>query len=418
MAALGYAAWNLRRSAPNPADKALRAWLSFPALALPWALPFAALSLPPLAPLAALSPVTAWLELFPGADATLHAFPYWPLGPLPPFALAVAAPFLLGTALLALATRPSRAASASVVQKARPAPVAETRPARHPAQTAALLAWAAARTDNPLFTYELRTRTRNGRWLDALAIFGALFLLAVGLAAAYPAFVGMFSFFALLGFFHDGSPFSGLPPSVTQTWAETAALLLSLALYLLAFRGQMVGEALFWKDQERGTLGPLLLTPLTARQVFWGKVWGQASGYVAAWAACGAGSLLLYGLASPGVGLVPALATWAVSLLFIAATFVLGLGLGAALATHTLRWKALRGLSTLLLILAYAGGFRLIVWPDLFDSSADPTLLLTQHLILGSLYALALAALAFAYALWRVAALRRGDMTFGEGGAA
>ena len=127
-----------------------------------------------------------------------------------------------------------------------------------------------------------------------------------------------------------------------------------------------MGEALFWKDQERGALGPLLLTPLTARQLFWGKVWGQARGTSRPWPVT-RGRPLLYGLASFGVGFVPALMAWAVSLLFIAATFLLSLGLGAALATHTLRWKPLRGLSTLLLLLAYAGGFRLIVWPDLFE---------------------------------------------------
>ena len=113
MGAVGYVAWNGRRPGRVGAASAKvnrPAWLSLPALALPFVLPFVALSLPPLSPLAALSPVTAWLELFPGADATLHAFPYWPLGPLPPFALSVAAPFLLGSVLLALAARPARQA--------------------------------------------------------------------------------------------------------------------------------------------------------------------------------------------------------------------------------------------------------------------------------------------------------------------
>ena len=196
-----------------------------------------------------------------------------------------------------------------------------------------------------------------------------------------------------------------------------AALVLSFALYLLAFRGQGVGEALFWKDQERGALGPLLLTPLTARQLFGARFGGSLRVPSWPWPVTEAAGLLLYGLASFGVGFGPALFAWAVSLLFIAATFLLSLSLGAALATHTLRWKPLRGLSTLLLLLAYAGGFRLIVWPDLSESPSDPVQLLTRHLVLGSLYALGIAALAFAYALWRVAALRRGDMTFGEGGA-
>ena len=384
---------------------------------LPLAVPFLTLSLPVLSPLAALSPLMAFLELFPGSDATIHAFPYVAFGPFPPFALCVAAPIALGIALLALASCPTRAKVATDASPRRPPPV--TDPARvilHPGRTAALMSWVQARTDNPLFTYEIRTRTRDGRWFNTLVVAGALFVIALGVAVQYPDVVRMFSFFSLLSFFQN-SPFGVTFASLPQTCADLAALLLSVELYVLALRGQMVGEMLFVKDQERGALGPLLLTPLTAGQIFWGKVWGQAAGYVAAWAVCGGGSLLLYGLASPQTGPGLALSAWLLSLLFIAATFVLGLGLGAAVATHTLRYKMLRGLSTLLLILAYGGGFRLIVWPDLFTFVPNPQALLARHLVLGSLYALLLAAIAFLYARWRVAALRRRDMAFGEGAA-
>ena len=225
MGAVGYAAWNGRWNALSPTDPVKadrRSWLSFLVLTLPWAFPFVALSLPPLSPLAALSPVTAWLELFPGSDATIHAFPYWPLGPLPPFALSVAAPILLGSVLLALSARPARAVSTPTAEAPRPRPVAaETRPARHPDRTGALLAWVTARTDNPLFTYELRTRTRNGRWLDALAVAGALLLLVVIMPMLYPDDSQVF--FVLCParhFLYDGGLFATVPLSVTQAWAE------------------------------------------------------------------------------------------------------------------------------------------------------------------------------------------------------
>jgi len=384
------------------------------ALALLFGIPFLALSLPrPFPSLAALSPAMAWLELFPGSDTLLHAFPFWPLGPLPPFTLAVAAPAVLGGILLGLAYRPARAQAVPTAAPSKRPPIATAaRPVRHAQRTAALMAWVTARTDNPLFTYEMRTRTRSGRWVDRLRTAGALLLLGIGAAAQYPKTVEIFSSFAVLGFFQHGGPFSPAPPSVPQAYADLAALLLSVELYVFAFRGQMVGEALFWKDQERGTLGFLLMTPLTAGQIFWGKVWGQASGYVAAWAVCGAAGLLLYGLASREFGLGPTLTAWAISQLFIAATFILGLALGAATATHTLRFRVLRGLSTLLLVLAYGGGFRLIMWQDLVTTPADLSALLARHLMLGSLYGLALAVPAFAYARWRVAALRRGDIAY------
>lgn len=279
------------------------------------------------------------------------------------------------------------------------------------------MAWVTAHTDNPLFTYEMRTRTRDGRWYDNLIIAGVLLPLVVGLAARYPDVIGLFSFFAVLGFFHGGSPLGLLPPTAMQAYADLAALLLSIEFYVLALRGQVIGEALFWKDQERGTLGGLLLTPLTSGQLFWGKVWGQSSGYVASWAICGAVGLLLYGLASPLIGLGPALGAWAMSQAFIAAAFILGMGLGTALAAHTLRFRVLRGLSTLLLIFAYGAGFRLFIWPDLFATPLNPAILLTHRLAFGTLYALVLAVLAFAYAHWRVVVLRHRDMAFGEGAA-
>ena len=419
--AVGYAAWTDRwitRSAdqtPGARRRQIRALL---ALTLALVVPAAALSLPFLSPLAALSPAMAWLELFPGSDATLHAFPFWTLGPLPPFALCIGAPFALGMISLALAYLPARAAlEPRPSRQTRPAAVVSAVAARHPHRTAALMAWISAWTDNPLFTYEMRTQTRSGRWYSSVYAAGILLLIALVAATQYPDLVAVFSFFSLLGFFRPANPFVSAVPSVLQAFADVAALALSVELYVLALRGQMVGEALFWKDMERGTLGSLLLTPLTAAQIFWGKLWGQSAGYVAGWVACGAGGLLLYLLASPAVGLGPALSAWAVSQIFVAAAFLLGLGFGAAAATHTLRRKSLRGLSTLLLVLAYALGFRLIVWPDLFHLFGGEGDLMTRHLLLGSLYAVPLAALGFAYARHRVAALRRGDMVFGEGGA-
>lgn len=430
--AVGSAAWFQQLTRPGgPVPAKHRFTLSLLPQILLIGVPFVALTLPPaFSPLATLSPATAWLELFPGSDATLHAFPYWPLGPLPPFPLTVAAPVLVGMALLGLAYRSASVPDRSAPPTGRPAaPVGHlslgalppsARPIRHPEHTAALMAWVTVRTDNPLFTYEVRTRTRGGQWFQSLRV--GLVLLVIGVLAAvnYPDIVAAASLTALLGFFRSPNPFSPTVPPLTQIFADLAALLMSVELYLLALRGQVIGEALFWKDQERGTLGPLLLTPLTAGQILWGKVWGQSSGYIAAWAFCGAAGLALYGLASPEVGLGPALIAWATSQLFVGATFLLGLALGAATAAYTLRYKFLRGVSTLLLILAYGGG----VWcasqflhGPFFAFFTLPWTTAATVLLLGSLAALALADLAFAYACRRTASLRRGDMAFGEGGA-
>ena len=79
---------------------------------------------------------------------------------------------------------------------------------------------------------------------------------------------------------------------------------------MLGFRGQIIGEGLIARDRQRGIWGFILLTPLSARQIFWGKVAGQTALPGAVWAVCGLGSLILYLLAAPAFGLLPALAAW------------------------------------------------------------------------------------------------------------
>ena len=137
------------------------------------------------------------------------------------------------------------------------------------------MAWVTARTDNPLFIYEMRTRTRSGLWADWRYIAPMGFIGAILLTVAYPDFVVGLSFLSPFHFF--GSHFfSAVSRPAGCLLSALASVLLAAQCWFLGFRGQGVGESLITRDRQRGIWGFILLTPLTMRQIFWGKVFGQA----------------------------------------------------------------------------------------------------------------------------------------------
>lgn len=379
-------------------------------------LPMAALSLPVpvLWNLAALSPLSAWLHLFPGASAFIQRFPYWRIGALPPDALCLAAPLLFGLLL----ARSAYARRTPMARQTRPAPApspvaVKVRAIKNIGPTAALMAWITARTDNPLFTYEMRVRTRSGRWLQWVYAVPMLLLALVILGKFFPnnmAFVQKFSLLSPFHFFGQGGPLQ--PPSLI--FADFANLLLTWQCFVLGLGGQTIGEALIARDRQRGVWGMLLLTPLTIREIFWGKVCGQTAGLVAAWLAFGLCNLVFSLLASYTVGFAPALLAWAVGQFFVAAVFVLGVGLGSIFATVPAALASLRGISTLLLVAALAGGGWLVLrlLPD--NELAAPWQWLALRLLLGSVIALLLSVPAFVFAQRRLTVQRRRDIDFGD----
>ena len=381
-------------------------WLS---AALLYAVPFAALSVPGAGLLAALSPASAWVRLFAGGPALVSRFPFWRLGPFPSFEVCAAGPVLVGLVLMA-ATQKRRS---QVPAKSVEAVPVKRVPVRNEARTAALMAWVTAHTDNPLFIYEMRVRTRSGRWFDWLCYSPLALAAAVTVVLAVPNLIVGFSFLSPFRFF-DFYPNPGRPNWLDAILLNFASLLLLAQCYMLAFRGPVTGQDLITRDRQRGTWGFILLTPLTVRQIFWGKVFGQTTAIAALWAAAGLGCLMLYGLASPLVGLGPALGAWASGQVFVAALFTLGVSLGAALATFPQVQKTLRGVSTLLFVLI-VGGSVYVQYQWVPMDTPGGWSLLALRLLGGSLYALALAALLFHLAEWRVSLMRRRDIAFGDG---
>jgi hypothetical protein len=325
-------------------------------------------------------------------------------------------PFLVGMALMMVTHRQTRQVQSETVESipAKSVPVKRAA-ARNEARTAALLGWVTRRADNPLLIYEMRVRTRSGRWFDWL-IFSPLFFAAAVIAALiYPDVVESFSFLSPFQFFY--SPLSvalGSGTSISgQGYGAALLVLASLLLlgqcYGLGLRGQIIGESLISKDRQQGTWGFLLLTPLTIPQIFWGKVFGQTAAALMLWTAAGIGSLILYLVCVPVVGLGPALAAWGSGQILVAALLTLGVGLGTALATLPAVQKTLKGLSTLLLVVVVGG----ILSAELKFAPAEWDL--AARIFFGSVFALALSVLLFWFALWRLTKLRGRDITAGDG---
>lgn len=379
-----------------------------------YAVPFAALSVPGGSPAAALSPVAAWVRLFAGGPGLLSQFPGWQLGPLPSFWICAAVPALAGIALMTVFPRQARQAAPVPVKSAKRAP------SRNEVRTAALMTWITSRTDNPLFTYEMRSRTRSGRWFDFLVLAPVGFAAIVAFSLIYPDVVQSFSFLSPFRFFGSGRSPAG-PGAPGSVWVALASLLLAAQCYALAFRGQVIGEGLIAKDRQQGTWGFVLLTPLSVRQIFWGKVFGQTAAVGVAWAAASVGEMILYVLAAPWIAantsstLRDAFWAWGSGQLFVASLFILGVGVGAALATFPKIQKTLKGLSTLLFVaiigLSIFGEIKL--FPNGF--SLDYRWCLMRYLAGNSVYALVLSVPLFVFAERRMARLRGRDIVVGDG---
>ncbi len=375
-----------------------------------YALPLAALSVPGGSILAALSPASAWVRLFAGGPGLVSRFPWWHIGTLPPFWVCVAGPCIVGAVLMAVFGRQTQR---KPMETAVAVPVKQM-PARNEAQTAALMAWVTARTDNPLFTYEIRTRTRSGRWFDWLLLAPASFAGLIAVALTYPLFIDGFSDISPFKFFTASlnlNAHSGLRSGVLL---ELASVLLSVQCLVLGLRGQAIGERMIVKDREQGTWGFLLISPLSMKQIFWGKVFGQTAAVSAAWAIGSFACFVLYVISVPLVGTGPALAVWASGQMFVAALFVLGVSLGASLASFPVMQKTLRGLSTLL----FVGVLGLSAYLEInYVVSGYPSEWREWAALLGgnSVFALVLAAWLFWIAERRLATLRGRDVTVGDG---
>lgn len=389
--------WSLSRRLPSLAKT----------LFVPLLVPLLALSLPaPLSLLSALSPVAAWISLFPPLASLVHNLPWHPAAP-PPFWECVAGTAGVGLVLTGGVKTPGKVSVLRTTIQAKK-PVVE----RHQTLTARLMADVTARTDNPLFTHEMRVRTRSGQWGDWRIFAPIAFLVLCVLGLTYPDFVNFLSFLSPFHFFH-GFGFGGI--GVQPPWANLAALMLAAECFFLAFPASARGEALLMRDRQRGIWGFLLLTPLSAAQIFRGKLLGQSAGPLAALGVCGAAALLFSLLSAFTYGLLPALAAWAVGQAFALCLWLLGIAVGAALSSWNVFSKGLRGAAPLL----FTGLAGLAVWAQFqwipFGFGTSDWRVMATRLGMGIAEMLPVAAGLLWFAEWRIGAMRRRDIVAGDG---
>ena len=410
--------WTLKRRVPSLTKTLL----------VPMLVPLLTLSLPaPLSLLSALSPVTAWISLFPPLVALVPTLPWHPFA-LPSLWVCVAGTALAGLMLAGSAGGVKAPDRESVLRTRKEATAQAKKPVveRNQAVTARLMAEVTAWSDNPLFTYELRVRTRSGQWAD-WRVYAPLGLMAACLLGlAYPDVV---SFVSLLSPFHfspnpafdvtvssgstagGGSPVRGGEPP----WANLAALTLAAQCFFVAFRAPARGEALLMRDRQRGIWGFLLLTPLSAAQIFRGKLLGQSAGPLAAMGMFGIATLLFSLFSAFTDGLLPALAAWAVGQGFALCLWLLGLAVGAALSSWNVFSKGLRGAAPLLFVgLAGVGLWAQFQWLPWGVGTNDWRVMATR-LLIGIAEMLPVAAGLLWFAEWRIGAMRRRDSVAGDG---
>ena len=218
--------WSLKRRMPSLVKT----------LFVPLLLPLLALSLPaPLSLLSALSPVAAWISLFPPLAALVPTLPWHPFA-LPSLWVCVAGTAIAGLVLAGGVKTPGKV---SVLRTKSEAKIQAKKPVveRHTGLTARLLAQVTARTDNPLFTHEMRVRTRSGRWADWRAGAPLLFGIASVLGLTFPLLIKLVSFVSPFHFFPTVSGSGG------SVWADLAALTLVAECYFVAFRAPTRGRS-------------------------------------------------------------------------------------------------------------------------------------------------------------------------------
>ena len=389
--------WSLKRRVPSPKNVLFIALL-FPLLAL---------SLPaPLSLLSSLSPLAAWISLFAPLAALVPNLPWHPAAP-PPFWECVAGTAIAGLALV----RGAKMGQKSVLRANKEAQTPSRKPVteRHTELTARLMAVVTTRTDNPLFTHEMRAGTRSGRWADWRAGAPLLFGLASLLGLTFPLLIKLVSFVSPFHFFPTVSG-SGI-----SVWADLAALTLVAECYFVAFRAPTRGETLLMRDRQRGIWGVLLLTPLSAAQIFRGKLLGQSAGQLAALTIYAVAALLFSLFSASTVGLLPTLAAWAVGQIFALSLWLLGISVGAALSSWNVFSRGLRGaaplLSTGLAGLAVWAQFQWLPW----GFGTNDWRVMATRLLIGIAETLPVAAGLLWFAEWRIGAMRRRDIVVGDG---
>lgn len=388
----------------------------------------------PAVHIAALSPLGVWLMLFPCAQNWLLSTsigllraPGWPFVDQISFFEAAAAPTVAGLLFLRIAYSLQRApatapraeatltGAADALAVAPQKPPVRSAPVTNAERTAALMAWITKRVDNPLFIREVRAQTRSGAWFQWLQLTPFIVLALQAATVVYPDMVGVTA--SGLGWFRFFDvPGMSATLATPLAFVALAGGVMTIQIYTNLLRLAPVTEAMLQRDQQRGVLGAILLTPLKTRQIFWGMLLGQCALAGLQWVGWSAVLLLLNLEAAYTVDLGPALVAWIVGQVFAASLLTFTAAAGGAMATHLIKAPNWKGMSILLSLLAIGGVLYLeyFVFADQYQAIDPSWKRMTAYLLTGVAAAIPLTALASAYGLWRLQRLRDRDIAFGD----
>jgi hypothetical protein len=353
-------------------------------------------------------PFYCWADVFPQSASVFQLWhqagsfsgiAFW--AP-PSYATSLLLPLLTGIALGAVAS-----------MVGTPKPVARAIPRAHPTYgrrfaNAPILAWVARFVDNPIFIRDL-ARSLPKSPLQPLMIVAGTVLIAAA-----------FTWFQLD--IEGASLYTsvGIPPSVI---GDPTSLALMTAVGVLTFvgligvsaAGYWAGERILSEEQEHGSLGALLITPLKDRQIMLGRVLARAVGTAIGPAVIGACSLLFVWVVVSDPVNKEFGRVWVDAQLITLMVFACGVGGGALVSTVIMRIRWLRGGS---LLAAFAGPSIILpivsgwIPPNYSNDPADITLF--PMFALGAVLSMVICALFVLLAYLQFRRLRRGDIDYGD----
>ena len=378
-------------------------------------------------------PFYAWIDMFPGSAAALAGwqplaassgvFFYTP----PPFVTVLIAPALTGLLLLTLsaalgmtftqapASRPAPSSRKVVGGDASFTPLSlEGRGAggegyrnKRKKARAMLPSFLTQRIDNPVFLRDLRHSLPSPLLQPLTTVIQVLAICSVFTWYQVKSGGGFFASFGLAQRIMNDP--------IALSIMLTVSLLTAMTFASLLGAGYWTGERMWTAEREQGSLGALLITPMTDPRIALARIAGRLAGVATAPLVillC-SGLLVMIAIADSSVAGFGAL--WLDAQCFLLMTFLWSVAGGLLASTAVMRFRWLRGLSLLTAIV----GPAFTIWavnyqlPDVESISGMylfPVALMTESIAISALVCAASIGAAY-YFFHR---LRRGDIDYGD----
>lgn len=215
--------------------------------------------------------------------------------------------------------------------------------------------------DNPIFIYQLRNYLRQtdiNAWSWGLIALP----LAILLSAHYAGdIISFFVNFCIIDFYRDTEVYG-----INVKYIDLSTLFFTCQLYYFGIKLPRLGETMIDTERVNGTLGFLLITPMTNLQIGLGKIIGYMTSNLYCGVLLSFGALISSLFAFSSIGVYMALFTWFTGQVLVISLVLLCLAVGGIMSTFPLITKILRGISMLIMAVFYIA-FCMFLWDSLFN---------------------------------------------------